>query len=66
MKLMKIRQFREEFFTEGSAPDIKTIKKAIEDGDLAGKKIGAAYFIDVDKLLAANQSSNPLVQRVLG
>lgn len=62
MKLMKATKFRLEYFDKGSEPDIKTVKRLIDDGELPGKRIGTIYYVDLDKL---KQSDNPLVNRVL-
>lgn len=62
MKLMKVSEFRRTYFTEGSIPDVKTIKKAIDNGELVGQTIGNMYYVDVDRL---GTSNNPLVNKVL-
>lgn len=62
MKLMKATQFRTKYFEKGSEPDMKTIKRCIEDGELPGQRIGTIYYVDLDRL---KQSNNPLVNKVL-
>jgi len=37
MKLIKATRFRTEYFHPGSEPDIKTLKKCIDAGELPGK-----------------------------
>jgi predicted dehydrogenase len=49
--LMKINDYREQRFAFGSAPDLRTLKRLIDDGELAGKRIGKIYYIEVDKHL---------------
>ncbi|MGH1430679.1 MAG: hypothetical protein ACRBB4_06135 [Neptuniibacter sp.] len=48
-KLMRISQFRETFFTEGSAPTAKTIKKLILTGELTGKTLGKTQYVVIDE-----------------
>ncbi|WP_292957361.1 MULTISPECIES: hypothetical protein [unclassified Neptuniibacter] len=48
-KLMKISQFRETFFAEGSAPTVKTIKKLILTGELTGKTLGSTQYVVIDE-----------------
>ena len=48
-KLMRISQFRETFFAEGSAPTVKTIKKLILTGELTGKKLGNTQYVVIDE-----------------
>lgn len=62
MKLMKLSDFRAEFFIAGSAPDVKTLKSDIDSGDLAGVVIGARYYVNVDALTGPLAS---LVEKVL-
>ena len=62
MKLMKATQFRTRYFEKGSEPDMKTLKKCIDEGELTGQRIGTIYYVDLDRLKVSN---NPLVNRVL-
>ena len=62
MKLMKATQFRQRYFEKGSEPDMKTLKKCIDEGELPGKRIGTIYYVDLDRL---ERSNNPLVNKVL-
>jgi len=62
MKLIKASQFRARYFEKGSEPDIKTLKKWIDDGEIPGKVMGSIYYVDLDKM---NKSDNPLVNRIL-
>ncbi|WP_157746872.1 hypothetical protein [Marinobacter sp. LV10R510-11A] len=59
---MKATQFRIRYFEKGSEPDMKTLKKLIEEGDLPGQKMGTIYYVDLDRIKV---SSNPLVNKVL-
>lgn len=47
-KLVKLSMWRKERFVEGQAPSRPTCIKAIEDGQLPGKKIGKHYYVDID------------------
>ena len=49
--LMKITDYRELRFTQGSAPDLRTLKRLINEGELCGKRIGKTYYIEVDEHL---------------
>lgn len=62
MNLMKATKFRTEYFAKGSEPDMKTLKKCIDDGELPGRRIGTIYYVDLDRL---EKSNNPLVNKVL-
>ncbi len=62
MKLMKATQFRTRYFEKGSEPDMKTLKKLIDEGELPGQQFGTIYYIDLDRL---KMSRNPLVSKVL-
>ncbi len=62
MNLMKATKFRTEYFAKGSEPDMKTLKRCIDEGDLPGRRIGTIYYVDLDKL---HQTGNPLVDKVL-
>jgi hypothetical protein len=48
-KLISITDYRQQRFIDGSAPDIRTIKKLIDLGELLGKQIGKKYYVLVDK-----------------
>lgn len=61
-KLMKISTFADEYFAKGNAPDIRTIRRLIEEGKLAGQRIGERYYVDVSKM---NKTGNKLVDQVL-
>jgi hypothetical protein len=62
MLLIKATKFRKEYFKPGSEPDMKTLKKLIDEGDLPGQKWGSIYYIDLDKIKV---SKSPLVNRIL-
>ncbi len=49
--LMKITDYRERRFAEGSAPDLRTLKRLIDEAELAGKRIGKNYYVLVDEHL---------------
>lgn len=44
-QLMKISQFRREFFVEGSRPSINTLKKWCREGILDAKRLGDMYYV---------------------
>jgi hypothetical protein len=62
VKLLKLAKFRAEYFVEGSAPTMATLRKGIESGTIPGKKIGGEYYVDVQSL---HKTGNALVDQVL-
>ena len=62
MNLIKATQFRVRCFEKGSEPNIKTLKRWIDDGEIPGRVMGSTYYVDLDKW---KKSDNPLVNRVL-
>lgn len=66
MRLVKLSEFIETQFAEGSRPDRRTVIKWIERGRISPEAVyrpGRQYFIDLDKLAEAEVDA--LVQRVL-
>jgi hypothetical protein len=61
-KLMKLSTFAKTYFAEGEAPTKATLRKLIDSGDIAGARIGAIYYVDIQKL---ESTGNSLVDRVL-
>jgi hypothetical protein len=49
--LMKITEYRQHRFLKGSEPDLRTLKRLIDDGELAGKRLGKIYYIEIDQQL---------------
>lgn len=45
--LILITEYLNTRYVKGSAPDPRTIKKMIEDGTIAGKKIGYRYYVEL-------------------
>ena len=45
--LLTIKSYQENRFAKGSAPDSRTIRRMIDDGDIAGKRIGRNYYVEV-------------------
>jgi hypothetical protein len=60
--LMKITDYRERRFAEGSAPDLRTLKRLIDEAELAGKRIGRNYYVLVDEHL---NEFNPLEMELM-
>jgi hypothetical protein len=48
---MKINEYRKQRFALGSAPDLRTLKRLVDEGELAGKRLGKTYYVEVDKHL---------------
>ena len=59
---MRVSEYREDTFTVNSRPSITTIKKWIQNGDIAGTIIGGNYYVDTEKVVPVND----LVNKVLG
>lgn len=47
-QLMSIKDYVKNRFVQGSAPDPRTLQKLIDCQELAGKKLGKQYYIEVD------------------
>ncbi len=47
-RLVSIVEYREKRFMADSAPDLRTIKKLIDECEIVGRKIGKKYYIEVD------------------
>jgi hypothetical protein len=62
-KLMKVSEFRSEYFEEGSRPMPKTIRSWIDAGTLPGQRIGGTYYVDLSRW--EGKTGNPLVDKVL-
>ena len=46
-ELIKLEQFRQEFFATDQAPQARTLRKSIDDGELPGGiRVGGAYYIN--------------------
>jgi hypothetical protein len=59
---IKLRDYRERYF-EGHPPSINTLKKLINSGELAGRKMGRVYFVDI--ATESVMTGDPLVDAVL-
>lgn len=62
-RLMKIGDWREQYFEEGSRPTMKTVRAWIDSGDVAGQRIGSSYYVDVSRW--DRDRGNALVNKVL-
>ena len=65
MKLMKARRWAEREFAEGSEPDIKTIRKWVESGEIAGKIIGGNVYVYEYQLAGLSVSITKTVHQLL-
>lgn len=61
MALMKISQYRQKHFVEGSRPTLRTLKRWIIDGEIDGEVIGTNYYVRVGEIKPVNH----LVAKVL-
>ena len=48
MKLMSLEQYQENRFVADSAPNARTLRSWIENGELTGVKRGKRYFVDIE------------------
>jgi hypothetical protein len=46
-QLIKLSDYLNSRFVKGSAPDKRTLILMIENGEIAGKKLGKIYFVEV-------------------
>jgi len=63
VRLATIEQFRRGCFAEGSAPDPRTVKRWIDNGEIDGKRVRGTYYVDLDSF--ALKTGNVLADRVL-
>lgn len=62
MKLIAAAMWAERYFDEVSRPHDLTIRRLLREGKIPGRKIGGAWYVDLDAWLA---DGDELVQRVL-
>jgi hypothetical protein len=62
MNLMKITDYRSKRFAQGSAPDLRTLKRLIDEGELSGKRLGKIYYVEVDAQL---NEFNPIEKELM-
>lgn len=48
MRLVRIKTFREICFGDGDAPDPRTVRRGIENGDIPGRRVGGEYYVDIE------------------
>lgn len=52
MRYVKLSAYRKRAFSEGGVPDPRTLRKMIDNGELAGKRMGAGkwarYYVLID------------------
>jgi hypothetical protein len=46
-QLIKLSDYLNTRFVRGSAPDKRTLIALIDNGEIAGKKLGKTYFVEV-------------------
>ena len=59
MRYIKLSKYREHYFEEDSRPDIRTLRRWIDDGILAGKKMRGQYFVDLHAQEGTGQAPRP-------
>lgn len=47
-QLITLTDYREKRFVKGSKPDLRTLKRLIDEGEIDGKKLGRKYYVEVD------------------
>lgn len=58
MKLIKLSQYRKQYFVEGSEPSLRTLKRWIVSGEIKGEILNGHYYVTVDE----NGAVNPLIE----
>jgi hypothetical protein len=61
-KLIKISDYKNEFFDKNSRPASSTVHAWIINGEIQGKIIGRSYYVVISD---QNIPDNPIVNRVL-
>tara|TARA_R110000787_G_scaffold194120_1_gene305671 strand:- start:4109 stop:4312 length:204 start_codon:yes stop_codon:yes gene_type:complete len=61
MPLMKLKDYHEQHFVEGSRPDIRTLRRLIINGEIDGERVGSVYYVRVGEVKPVNH----LVSKVL-
>jgi hypothetical protein len=46
-QLIKLGDYLNSRFVKGSAPDKRTLISLIDNGEIAGKRLGKTYFVEV-------------------
>lgn len=64
MKLISIAEFREKYFSAGSRPDVRTVRRWVEDGTVPGRVVGKLIYINEDAW-RRTATGNELADRVL-
>lgn len=59
---MTVREWRERYFSEASAPAELTVRRWLQNGDVPGRKIGGNWYVDEAAWLAGGDE---LVAKVL-
>ncbi|WP_320152139.1 hypothetical protein [uncultured Tolumonas sp.] len=65
MKLMKAKRWADREFASGSQPDLKTMKKWVESGEIAGKIIGGTVYVYEYQLAGLSISTTKTVHQLL-
>lgn len=62
MRLITLQRFAEKYFEEESRPNLQNLRRWIQTGKLAGRKVGGTWYIDELEWLA---DGDPIVLSVL-
>lgn len=62
MRLMRVEEWAEKYFTPESRPSEITLQRWLRKGTLPGRKVGGSWFVDEHAWLAGGDD---LVKRVL-
>jgi hypothetical protein len=60
---MRVSEYRRTYFTPDSMPSVNTVKKWIKNGDVAGEVIGGNYYVNMNKVIAANHLVNKVLNQ---
>lgn len=63
MPLMKISEYREDYFTPKSRPTQATVKSWIREGYVYGEQLGGVWYVDPERQVVT--AKNDLVLKVM-
>jgi hypothetical protein len=53
------------YFSEGSRPDLRTVRGWVDDGIIVGRVIGRNVYIDINRFEGTPTTGNELADRIL-
>lgn len=65
MRLVNLKQWRDQTFEKGSAPDIRTLKRMVRDKEIPGILIGKTYYVDLESFIDNYRYGNTITQTTI-